>query len=95
MQSGQESLPWRPQEVIATFIVVDSFSLYTAILGRPWIHAMEAIPLTLYMKVKFRMEQGVATVRGNQKVARQCLIMAAHWKDEQTKQKEVTEETPL
>ena len=56
---------------------------------------MGAIPLTLHMKVKFRMEQGVATVRGNQKVARQCLIMAAHWKDEQTKQKEVTMEMPL
>ena len=81
--------------MIATFIVVDSFSPYTAILGRSWIHAMGAIPLTLHMKVKFRMEQGVATVRGNQKVARQCLFVAAHWKDEQTKQKEITEETPL
>ena len=81
--------------MIATFIVVDLFSPYTAILGRPWIHTIGAIPLTLHMKVKFRMEQGVATVRGNQKVARQCLFVAAHWKDEQTKQKEVTEETPL
>ena len=82
MRLGQESLPWRPQEVIATFIVVDSFSPYTAILGRLWIHAMGAILLTLHMKVKFRMEQGVTIVRGNQKVARQCLIVAAHWKDE-------------
>ena len=95
MQSGRESLPWRPQEVIATFIVVDSFSLYTAILGRPWIHAIGAIPLTLHIKVKFRMEQGVATVRGNQKVAWQCLIAAAHWKDEQIEQKGVAEEVPL
>ena len=85
MQSGRESLPWRPQKVIVTFIVVDSFSPYMAILGRPWIHAMGAIPLTLHMKVKFRMEQGVAIVRGNQKVARQCLIVAAYWKDEQSK----------
>ena len=28
------------KEVMVTFIVVNSFSPYTAILGRPWIHAM-------------------------------------------------------
>ena len=78
------------KEVIATFIVVNSFSPYMVILGRSWIHAMGAIPSTLHMKVKFRTERGVATVRGNQKIARQCLIAAAHWKDEQTEQKEIT-----
>ena len=83
------------KEVIATFIVVNSFSPYTTILGRPWIHAMGAIPSTLHMKVKFCTKRGVATVRGNQKISRQCLIAAAHWKDEQTEQKEITEETPL
>ena len=69
---GQISLPvsMEGKEVIVTFIVVNSFSPYTAILGRLWIHAMGAIPSTLHMKVKFRMERGVATVRGNQKVAR-------------------------
>ena len=83
------------KEVMAKFIVVNSFSLYTAILGRPWIHAMGAIPSTLHMKVKFCTERGVATVRGNQKMARQCLIVVAHWKDKQTEQEEITEETPL
>ena len=83
------------KEVIVTFIVVNSFSPYTAILGRPWIHAMGAILLTLHMKVKFRMERGVATVRGNQKVARQCLAAVAHWRDEQIEHKEITEETTL
>ena len=77
---GQISLPvsMEGKEVIVTFIVVNSFTLYTAILGRPWIHAMGAIPSTLHMKVKFRTEQGIATIRGNQKVARQCLVAAAH-----------------
>ncbi|XP_075636678.1 uncharacterized protein LOC142608907 [Castanea sativa] len=41
------------KEVIVTFIVVASFSPYTAILGRPWIHDMGAIPSTLHVKVKF------------------------------------------
>ena len=56
---------------------------------------MGAIPSTLHMKVKFRIERGVATVRGNQKVARQCLVTAAHWKDEQTEHKEITKEMPF
>ena len=62
------------KEVTVTFIVVNSFSPYTAILGRPWIHAMGLIPSTLHVKVKFHTEQGMAIVRGSQKVARQCLV---------------------
>ena len=58
------------KEVTVTFIVVNSFSPYTAILGRPWIHAMGPIPSTLHVKVKFHTEQGVAVVWGSQKVAR-------------------------
>ena len=55
---GQISLPvsMEGKEVMVTFIVVNSFSLYTAILGRPWIHAIGAISSTLHMKVKFRTE---------------------------------------
>lgn len=54
------------KEVMVPFIVVTSFSLYMAILGRSWIHAMGAIPPTLHVKVKFRTEQGIAIVRNNQ-----------------------------
>lgn len=74
--------------VIVTFIVVRSFSPYTTILGRPWIHTMEAVPSTLHVKVKFPTEYGIAEVRGNQQVARQCLITAATWKSEQLRQVE-------
>ena len=59
------------KEVTITFIVFSSFSPYTAILGRSSIHAMGAISTTLHVKVKFHTEQGVAAVRGSQKVARQ------------------------
>ena len=52
------------KEVMVTFIVVSSFSPYTAILGRPWIHALGAVPSTLHVKVKFCTEQGVAVVQG-------------------------------
>ena len=52
---GQISLPvsMEGKEVIVTFIVVNSFSPYTAILGRSWIHAMGVILSTLHIKVKF------------------------------------------
>nr|XP_023884800.1 uncharacterized protein LOC111996990 [Quercus suber] len=84
---GQISLPvnMEGKEVMVAFIVVNSFSPYTAILGRPWIHAMGAVPSTLHMKVKFPIEQGVAIVRGSQQVARQCLVAAVNWKNKQAR----------
>ena len=81
--------------VIVTFIVVRSFSLYTAILGRPWIHAMKVVPSTLHMKVKFSTKYGVAEVRGNQRVARQCLVAAVRWKSEQLGQAKQTDRETL
>ena len=71
---GQILLPvnMEGKEVMVTFIVVNSFSLYTALLGRPWIQAMGAIPFTLHVKVKFHTDHGIAIVKGSQQMARQC-----------------------
>nr|XP_023882466.1 uncharacterized protein LOC111994820 [Quercus suber] len=38
------------------FIVVDAFSPYTAILGRPWLHDLGAVSSTLHQKVKYPSE---------------------------------------
>ena len=86
----QISLPMNMEgkEVVVAFIVVASFSTYTAILGRPWIHAMGAISSTLHVKVKFPTEQGIAVVRGSQQVAKQCLVAVVSWRKEQAEQKE-------
>ncbi|XP_050281209.1 uncharacterized protein LOC126722103 [Quercus robur] len=89
------SVDMEGKEVIMTFIVVRSFSPYTAILGKPWIHAMKAVPSTLHVKVKFPTEYGVAVVRGNQRVARQCLVPAVRWKSEQIGQAEAIEKETL
>ena len=70
------SMNMEGKEVMVTFIVVTSISPYTTILGRPWIHAMGAIPSTLHVKVKFRTEQGIVVVRANQQMTRQCLVAA-------------------
>lgn len=61
---------------MVNFIVVNSFSLYTAILGRPWIHAIGVVLSILHVKVKFHTEQGIAVVRGDHQVTRQCLVAA-------------------
>ena len=53
------------KKVMVTIIVVNSFSPYTSILVRPWIHAMGAFPSTLHVKVKFCTEHDIAIVRGN------------------------------
>ena len=94
---GQISLPvsMEGKEVTVSFIVVNSFSPYTAILGRPWIHAMGAVPSTLHIKIKFPTEQGVAVVWGCQRMARQCLVAATNLEGERTEQKEAAEESPF
>nr|XP_023920167.1 uncharacterized protein LOC112031682 [Quercus suber] len=73
---GQISLPVNMggKEVMVSFFVVTSYSPYTAILGRPWIHAMGAVPSTLHMRVKFHTDGGVTVIRGSQQAARRCLI---------------------
>lgn len=63
------SVVTKGKEVRVNFIMVNAFSPYTAILGRPQIHAMEAIPSTLYQMVKFPIEDRVTMVRADQKVA--------------------------
>ena len=89
---GQISFPvnMEGKEVVVAFIVVASFSPYMAILGRPCIHAMGAVPSTLHMKVKFCTKQFIAVVRGSQQVARQCLVAAVNWKHKQAEQKETS-----
>ena len=64
---GKISIPMNMEgkEVVVAFIVVTSFSPYTTILGRPWIHEMGVIPSILHVKVKFRIKQSIAVVRGS------------------------------
>ena len=58
------------------FIVVDAYSPYTAIVARPWLHALRAISSTLHQKVKYPLEGQVKEIVGNQSVARQCMVAA-------------------
>ena len=39
--------------VEVNFIMVDTYSPYTAIVGRTWFHTLGAVAFSLYQKVKF------------------------------------------
>ena len=58
------------------FIVVDTYSPYTAIVARPWLHALGAASSTLHQKVKYPSEGQVEEIVRNQTVARQCMVAA-------------------
>ena len=64
------------------FIVVDSYSPYTAIVARPWLHVLSAVSSTLHQKVKYPSEGQVKEILGNQSVARQCMMAAILHKPE-------------
>ena len=57
-------------------IVVDAYSPYTAIVARPWLHALGAVSSTLHQKVKYPSEGRVEEIGGNQAMARQCMVAA-------------------
>lgn len=56
------------KEVMVNFIVVNAFSPYIVILGRPWILAMGAVLSALHMRTKFPTKDGIAMVKGDQRV---------------------------
>ena len=58
------------------FIVVDAFSPYIAIMGRPWLHSLGAVSSTLHQKVKYPSGGQVLEIVGSQSMVRQCLITA-------------------
>ena len=58
------------------FIVVDAYLPYTAIIAKPWLHALGAVSSTLHPKVKYSSEGRVKEVIGDQAMARQCMVSA-------------------
>ena len=84
ISKGQIRLPIQTDSEIVEvdFIVVDSYSPYTAIVARPWLHALGAVSSTLHQKVKYPSEGLVKEILGNQSVARQCMVAAILHKPE-------------
>ena len=65
-----------PEIVEVNFIVVNTYSPYTAIVGRPWLHTLGAVASSLHQKVKFSSGDQVLEIRGCQSTARQCVVAA-------------------
>ncbi|XP_009591397.1 uncharacterized protein [Nicotiana tomentosiformis] len=49
------------------FQVVDANMNYNMILGRPWIHDMDAIPSTLHQVIKFPSQWGIYQIMSDQR----------------------------
>ena len=56
------------------FIVVDAFSPYIAIMGKPWLNTFGAVSFTLHQKVKYTSGDQVLEIVGSQSTAKQCLV---------------------
>ncbi|XP_057789072.1 uncharacterized protein LOC131005932 [Salvia miltiorrhiza] len=54
------------------FLVIDAPSAYNVILGRPWIHGMEAVPSTYHQVIRFPTKWGVKEIKGEHKDSRAC-----------------------
>ncbi|XP_075636500.1 uncharacterized protein LOC142608693 [Castanea sativa] len=63
-------------EVQVNFLVVMAYSPYTAILARPWLHAMGPVSSTLHVMVKYPIRGNVGVLHVSQLVVRQCLTSA-------------------
>ena len=65
-----------PEIVEVNVIVVDTYSPYTAIVSRPWLHTLGAIASSLHQKVKFPSGDQVLEICGCQSTIRQCVVAA-------------------
>ena len=67
------------------FIITDTYSPYIAIVGRPWLHTLGAVPSSLHSKVKFPTGDRVLEIRGCQPTMKQCMVAAiSHWPKEES-----------
>ena len=75
---GQIKLPVQigSETMEVDFIVVDTYSRYTAIVAIPWLHTLEAISSTLHQKVKYPSEGQIEEILGDQAMAWQCMVAA-------------------
>ena len=78
IRKGRIRLPIQigSEVVEVDFIVVDAYLPYTAIVARPWLHALGAVFSTLHQKVKYLLEGQVKEIVGSQSMARQRMVAA-------------------
>ncbi|XP_075096235.1 uncharacterized protein LOC142174352 [Nicotiana tabacum] len=76
--SGEISLPALVGGVTleTTFHVMNQETTYNAIIRRPWIHAMRAVPSSFYQVIKFPTPWGIFSIRGEPRTTQECYRIA-------------------
>ncbi|XP_070049631.1 uncharacterized protein [Nicotiana tomentosiformis] len=69
--SGEITLPILVDGVTLemTFHIMDQATAYNAIVGRPWMHPMRAIPSSLYQVIKFPTSWGIFSIHGEHRTS--------------------------
>ncbi|XP_070040249.1 uncharacterized protein [Nicotiana tomentosiformis] len=57
------------------FHIIEGDMRYNALLGRPWIHNMKAVPSTLHQVMKFPTSDGMKTVYGEQHAVKEMFAV--------------------
>ncbi|GMP70060.1 hypothetical protein CsSME_00029085 [Camellia sinensis var. sinensis] len=76
---GKISLPVRvgSRSVDVEFLVVRLPSPYNLIMGRSWLHTLQAVPSTYHQLLRFPIEHGIKQICGSHKSAQACYLLAA------------------
>ncbi|XP_060182312.1 uncharacterized protein LOC132611977 [Lycium barbarum] len=74
---GEISLPVNIAGTIqqTVFYVIEGEMKCNALLGRPWIHSLRAVALTLHQMLRFPTSEGLKTVSGEQLAAREMFAV--------------------
>ena len=76
-----------PISLDTEFLVVDVPSPYTAIMGRRWLHKLNAVPSSLHQKLRFPTDFGIIEIKGEQVASKQCIMVAIKQNPPGAKQK--------
>ncbi|XP_028124245.1 uncharacterized protein LOC114321259 [Camellia sinensis] len=76
---GKITLPVRAstRSIDVEFLIVKLPSLYNLIMGRTWLHTMQAMPSTYHQLLRFPTKYGNERIRGSQKSAQACYLIVA------------------
>lgn len=67
------------------FQVVDILASFTLLLGCPWLHEANAIPSTLYQKIKLIVEDELVVIPASKEIiiqGEQCVLEVQHMEPE-------------
>ncbi|XP_050914650.1 uncharacterized protein LOC127129531 [Lathyrus oleraceus] len=67
---GEVDLPMKigPHIFFIIFYVIDIYPAYSCLLGRPWIHSVGAVTLTLHQRLKFMIDNKLVVVKGEEDI---------------------------